>query len=458
MKIRIRNLGVIKEGAIDLSKRINVFCGKNGTGKTYFSYIIYALLRNKIHVSSDNGVVDDLVNNREVTVEIDFERLLTYRKQMTADVVAQVDKVFGISEDVSRGLFSDLCVECLGTIDDLRQEISAAEIGVTMVIQNVRLSIDKSPGESALTVRVVSETIPSEAIGGLRMILYTALYHMLAVYPLAGVAVFPVERNSIYTFSKELSIRKQEALDSLQMLADNEKRISKRDILFSSKRYPLPVKDGLLVADDLSEVSKTSGDFCDFAATIEQELLEGSVKVSREGEIVYTPSQSRRTHLPIHMTASVVKTLSSLVVFLKHNAHKGDTIIIDEPEINLHPDNQVTLARLLARLASKGFRLIVSTHSDYIIREINNMIMLSNTNESTRAKYGYRPEECISEDDIAVHVFCRKRKRDKFVSVEELSINKAGFEVKSIDDTIERQNQIAEALFNTLIEDEEQSV
>ncbi len=35
MKILVKNLGAIKQAEIDLSKKLTVFCGPNGTGKTY---------------------------------------------------------------------------------------------------------------------------------------------------------------------------------------------------------------------------------------------------------------------------------------------------------------------------------------------------------------------------------------------------------------------------------------
>ena len=41
MKIAVKNLGAIKQAEIDLGKRLNVFCGPNGTGKTYLAYLIY---------------------------------------------------------------------------------------------------------------------------------------------------------------------------------------------------------------------------------------------------------------------------------------------------------------------------------------------------------------------------------------------------------------------------------
>ena len=103
------------------------------------------------------------------------------------------------------------------------------------------------------------------------------------------------------------------------------------------------------------------------------------------------------------MTASIIKTLSSLVVYLKHIANFNDLIIIDEPEINLHPSNQIIIARLLARLANKGFRLLISTHSDYIVREFNNLVILSQKDNDSIIKvakeYEYKEDEYIKIED-----------------------------------------------------------
>lgn len=71
--------------------------------------------------------------------------------------------------------------------------------------------------------------------------------------------------------------------------------------------------------------------YYDFAEEIENDLLHGVVQVSNDGEIQFKPLKSTSTVLPIQMTASVVKTLSSLVVYLKYIAHENDLIIIDEP-------------------------------------------------------------------------------------------------------------------------------
>lgn len=454
MKIKVSNLGAVGTGVIDLTKRINLFCGYNGTGKTYFSYLIYGLLSNHLHVKGDETMADQLVNDRRLIYEIDFEALYSYRKDMLKGIKTKVDDIFGIGDEVRARLFKDLDISFEESDEEFKQQIIEASIERRTQIQGVQVLLSKSEKESNVTLTIEDETIPNAAILGFRMFLTSFVFYTLSIYPVSGVQVFPVERNSIFTFSKELSIRKQEALDNIQLLIDKDKKVSKFDILFNSKRYPQPIKDGLMVAEDLTEIKKTRSEFYQFAEAIEDELLHGKVKISNDGELQFSPERSLRTVLPIHITASIVKTLSSLVIYLKHIAQRNDLIIIDEPEINLHPSNQILLARILARLANKGFRLLISTHSDYIIRELNNLVMLGKQDNEAiymlRKKYGYGVDEYINVSDIGVYSFAYKTKKAKNVTLTQLSIDEAGFAVDIIDNVIEKQNQTSEDLYNAL--------
>ena len=236
------------------------------------------------------------------------------------------------------------------------------------------------------------------------------------------------------------------------MLIDKDKKVSKLDLYFNSKRYPWPIRDGLMVAEDLVERKKSKSPFYDFAENLENELLHGRVQISNDGEIQFKPLKSLRTILPIQMTASIVKTLSSLVVYLKYIANENDLIIIDEPEINLHPNNQIIIARILVRLANKGFRILVSTHSDYIIREFNNMVMLSQLKNKREVAYkmNYLEEEFLEPKNLGVYVFKYKTKRSKKIEVCPVEVSDTGFSIPSIDDAIEIQNQHAEDLFYLL--------
>lgn len=48
---------------------------------------------------------------------------------------------------------------------------------------------------------------------------------------------------------------------------------------------------------------------------------------------------------------------------------------IEEPEIHLHPTAQLALVKVLTYLVNKGFRLVITTHSLYIVYALNNLIL-----------------------------------------------------------------------------------
>ena len=454
MKIKVTNLGAIENGVIDLGKRINLFCGYNGTGKTYLAYVIYGLFRNRIIISPDDSLIDVLLKNRKVKHQIDFDLLFQYKREVLKNIKENIENIFGIGVETAENIFEGFDIDFEENDEELNKNIIEYNINETTKIQGVSILINKTNNSCFIELEILDGNLTDEALSRIKFVLKSYLYSTLLIYPVSGVDVFPVERNSIYTFSKELSIRKQEALDNLQLLIDKEKKISKFDIFFNSKRYPLPIKDGLLVAEDLSELKKNRSNFYNFAESLENELLHGKVVISNDGEIQFKPEKNSRKVLPIQMTASIVKTMSSLVVYLKHIAIKNDLIIIDEPEINLHPENQIALARILARLANNGFRLLVSTHSDYIIREFNNLVMLSNKEFKEVRQIaeinGYKDEEYIKQDDLAVYHFSYKSSRAKKVAISQVVVDRFGFGIDSIDKVIDKQNEVCENLYYTI--------
>ncbi|MDJ0549306.1 MAG: AAA family ATPase, partial [Microcystis sp. M49637_WE12] len=52
----------------------------------------------------------------------------------------------------------------------------------------------------------------------------------------------------------------------------------------------------------------------------------------------------------------------------------GDFLVIDEPEMNLHPESQVKLLESLAILVNLGVRILLTTHSPYLMAHLNNIV------------------------------------------------------------------------------------
>ena len=84
---------------------------------------------------------------------------------------------------------------------------------------------------------------------------------------------------------------------------------------------------------------------------------------------------------------------------------------------------------------------MVSTHSDYIIREINNLIMLSaDRSGALKAKYGYAEDETLAPERVGAYLF-------GLTGGQPLPVEAAGFSVKTIDEEIHRLNASSQDIY-----------
>ncbi len=81
MLLKIKNLGVLKEAEIDLSKDLILLCGHNNTGKTYVLYEIYEFLTKKIkNETEDNRVTKVLFSSSQRAAINIFSKELALNK------------------------------------------------------------------------------------------------------------------------------------------------------------------------------------------------------------------------------------------------------------------------------------------------------------------------------------------------------------------------------------------
>ena len=457
MKLIIENLGIIKQAEIDLNKKFTLFCGRNSTGKTYASYVLHAFLEdgNVYQLHCIKEIVDQIVASGSFTVTKAFvEEWLSANCQV---VVEQTGSIFGISDTTKNKLFSKYSLSVKYTDEDYSEAIKRP-ISAQLVEGSSFWKITKNQDSDVVKIESNVDSKNLQHPGNLRAaMLICHILRDMAFCKMAGVRMLTVERNSIYTFKTELSLSRNELIDQIQQTSKSE--IDVIDIINkSSRRYPFAVRSSLKIANDLENVQKSESVFAPVADMIEKNLLFGEVSMTKNGDVEFHPqgmAASRR--LPFHLSSSIVKTMASFVIYLRHIANLGDTLIIDEPEMNFHPDVQILLAQVFAILTARGLRVIVSTHSDYIVREINNLIM-AGAIRKRGIDDGLLDELCLSEkmlldyNDVAVLQFVKTGKA--IVRVSQLAIDEDGFAIDSIDSAIHDQNVKAGRLYSQLLDNE----
>ena len=118
----------------------------------------------------------------------------------------------------------------------------------------------------------------------------------------------------------------------------------------------------------------------DLAKQFEERLLAGAVRVETSEanypSFLYRPS-GWGEDLPLMRTSSMVSELAPVVLYLRHVVQRGDVLIVEEPEAHLHPAMQAAFARELARLVRVGVRVVLTTHSEWLLEQIGNLVRLS---------------------------------------------------------------------------------
>ena len=146
----------------------------------------------------------------------------------------------------------------------------------------------------------------------------------------------------------------------------------------------MPTLSGVL-ADFLHELINMEAGYAsrratDLATQLEDSLLAGSVRVERSDanypSFLYRPS-GWEEDLPLMRTSSMVSELAPVVLYLRHVVQRGDVLIVEEPEAHLHPAMQAAFARELARLVRAGVRIVLTTHSEWLLEQIGNLVRLS---------------------------------------------------------------------------------
>ena len=92
-------------------------------------------------------------------------------------------------------------------------------------------------------------------------------------------------------------------------------------------------------------------------------------------------------HRPVHTGFGLTQVLPIVVAAL--SANDDSLLLIENPEVHLHPTGQAAMGEFLTKVASAGVQVVIETHSDHVLNGIR------------RAVKGHT----LPSDDVALHFF-----------------------------------------------------
>ncbi len=380
MKFTFKKLGYVDQGTIELGD-MTIICGPNNVGKTWLSYAIYGLLKHypaAISCDLDAELIESLKESGSIKIQLsDFSgKLDQLLKQLSRNFSRSLGGYFNTDSDLMKGASVNLDLENY-SLDIAKKFYKTVKFG-----RKATLILSKEAGSKVLDIAFQDDSsrVPNHILND---IIEQELARCLLEDYILSPFVLTSERTGISLFYKELDLSKNILVEHL---ANNKKGVNPLKLLNSMRsRYAEPIKDNIDVVRDADSIAKQKSFLKDgraekykFVFDALKEIIGGSFKVAND-QVLYQPTKERnrdKTVLPIYLASSSIKSLFLLDLYINALAEKNSVLIIDEPELNLHPDKQRQVAKLLARLANTGVKVVMTTHSDFLVREINNRIML----------------------------------------------------------------------------------
>ena len=96
-------------------------------------------------------------------------------------------------------------------------------------------------------------------------------------------------------------------------------------------------------------------------------------------------------HRPIHVGFGLTQILPIIVAALA--AKEGDLLLIENPEVHLHPAGQAKMGQFLAEVAAAGIQVITETHSDHVLNGIRRSVKSNTIQADQVALHFFRPRD-----------------------------------------------------------------
>ena len=463
---RFKNVGPVTSAELELGA-LTVIAGRNNTGKTYLVYTLYGFLtmwdgwpgpathppNGESTATGDRSpgsivtrIFKQFVEKGEATVALDTEALNRERRV----VMRALTRSF--SEDALASVFNS-------PADAFERASLAVNLSSTAIRHHQPVEVS-TRADGVLSVRhdganvLVSGGVPGRKNQGAELFYAIQRLYLRFLFPELSLDPFVLsaERFGISLFYKELDFTKNQLVDLLQKMGDRKKRDRLPFLLIDEglSRYALPIKHNIDYTRSIFDLRRQRSEVYDENLFNDvRRLMSGYYKASSENiEFRSVARTARRFAIPLHLASSSARGLSDLYFFLRHVARKNHLVIIDEPEGHLDTANQIQLARLLARMVRVGLRVLVTTHSDYLVKEINNLVMLSNPfaeKAEIVEKLGYGPDDCISPATVRAYVAENN-------GLTRCKVDKFGIDMPIFDETIDGINRVANDLASRVAE------
>ena len=472
----VKNFGPIALGEVEL-RPLTVFSGRSDTGKSWFASLIYALFKSRHSYNPWLQEIADIAENPSISypenpaswaavmekdnpVELsDSDRRILKQVLEGANRIQRRDEIlrcFGLSRSqdlVRNGSEGGMRIEvrypssskttepnyCLmaGNRENSEEWKCEVDLSDSMLLNFSKYMYNNKRMQDYLDISS-DETSQHDhdSCAENKRIMLEATLRVLLFENADYVWYLPADRGGIMHSHQVIvsSLIQNAARSGIDM---NSRGASLSGILADFLENLVALSNERSMFRGLGLPDKAAFE-SELARNMEENLLGGRVKIEKTAvnfpRFTWIPADWKAP-LALANASTMISELVPLVLYLRHCVQKGDVLILEEPEAHLHPEAHVGILRQAADWARAGIRVVLTTHSDWVIHELSNVV--GETRES--------PGEGLAIEDVGLWRFV-KQSRKGGSAIEEIPwvMENGGYDTGYMDVAANQQNRWAD--------------
>lgn len=203
-------------------------------------------------------------------------------------------------------------------------------------------------------------------------------------------------------------------------------------------------RDFLAQLDDLKTPSRNISPDNQFFVNYIAKLADGEIVLENGSVFLQFESGEK---IPVSAAASSVKELMPFLLMLQNGKiRQYNSLLFEEPEAHVHPKKQFLLMDMLARCCNKGMLIQMTTHSDYLLGRMNQLLVLGKIREKSMEAFENFCKEHLFNKNLYLHTeqvggYYFKRENDRVV-IEEQDLS-FGLPFNSFENTVKSQMELS---------------
>ena len=157
----------------------------------------------------------------------------------------------------------------------------------------------------------------------------------------------------------------------------------------------------------IKPVNKTDAKLMRVIAYLQDNVAHGSIEIDTTAAYPEVSYINESGKFQLHQVHSAVSETAPMLLFLKYLVESGHLFIIEEPEAHLDAESQRTLASVIAMLVNAGVKVLITTHSDFFVNQMSNLLMVSQVGSDDPAACEFTEEQVLVPEMVGAYVFRR---------------------------------------------------